>query len=85
MSEGETLILKKIFTRICFNEKIVENDSEGFILTSNFYTSENKAAILATEKRNPEGKASVQTEWMETKKQENTTTKQLVTRKIDAN
>ena len=53
-------------------------------LTTNFYKRSNNAALLAPEKRNPEGKAYIQTEWTAVKKQENTTIKKIVMREVRA-
>ena len=36
-SEGNTLILKKNSTNICFGEKMANNSGKGFILTTKFY------------------------------------------------
>ena len=60
--EGETLILKKKSTNIRFDKKIANKASEGFILTTKFYKSANYAALLAPDKRNPEGKTDIQPE-----------------------
>ena len=46
-----------------------------FLLTINFYKSANNAAILALDKKNPEGKDAVHLGRKAVKKQENTTTK----------
>ena len=58
---------------------------EGFLLTTKFYKSAHNADILSPDKRNPEGKSDVQPEGTGVKKQNNTTTKQITTRKICAN
>ena len=46
MSEGEDLILKKISTKIRFDNKMTNNGSEGFSLTTKFNNNPNNAAIL---------------------------------------
>ena len=58
--EGETLILKKNPTTICFENKLVNNGSKLFLLTTKFYKSSNDTALLDPDKHNPEGKESVQ-------------------------
>ena len=60
--EGKTLILKKISTEICSDNKMSNKYGEGFQLTSNLYNIENDAAFLDPKKRNPQGKADIQTE-----------------------
>ena len=74
-SKGETLILKKKSTKICFDKKIANNGGKGFLLTTKFYKSANYAAILSPEKRKPEGKLAVHPEGTDVKKQENEKTK----------
>ena len=60
---------------------------KGFLLTTKFYKSANNAAFrrLRSGSHNPEGKACIQPKGMDVKKQENTTTKQIVTQKFYAN
>ena len=56
------------------------NCGDGFILATKFYNSLNDTDVLAPKKRKPEGKASIQLEGTDVKKQENTTT----TKNLDA-
>ena len=58
---------------------------DGLLLTSKFYKKTKNTSILDNKKRNTEGKASIQPEGTVTKKQENTTTKTIVTRKVCTN
>ena len=81
-SEGETLILKKNTADIHFDKKMENKAGKKFLLTTKFYKSANDAALLAPQKRKPEGKAAIQPEGTATKKQENT--KKNATRKIHA-
>ena len=83
-SEGETIILKNS-TEIRFDKKMANKAGEGFLPTIKFYKSANDATFLASKKRKPEEKASIHPEGMDIKKQENTTPKQIGTRKIHAN
>ena len=64
---------------------MANNGGEWFLLTTKFYKSSNDTALLASEKWDPEGKASVNSEGAAVKKQENMTTKLLVMWKIHAN
>ena len=48
VSEYETWILKKNSSKICFDEKMVNNNSGGFLLTKNFYKSEKNTALLTS-------------------------------------
>ena len=84
-SEVDTLILKRKPTNICFHKKMENHDGKGYLLTTNFYRGANDAALLVTNKRNMEEKASIQTGGTTVNKQEQTTTKQLATQKIHAN
>ena len=61
-SEGEYLILKKISTKIRFDEKMANKSSKGFLLTTKFYKSANYATSLASKKQNWEGKAYIKLE-----------------------
>ena len=81
-SEDEALILKKILTEIRFDKKMTDKSGKGFLLTTKFFKIANYAAILVTEKRNTEEKAFVQMVGTAVKKQENTTTKQIMTLKF---
>ena len=58
---------------------------EGFLLTTKLYKSTNYTSLLTPEKKNLEGKAVLQPEGTSIKKQENTTTRKIATRKIYAN
>ena len=69
MSEWETLIPKKNFTEICFDNKMANNGGKYFILTANFYTSAKDTALLDPKKRKPEGKSDVHMEGTEAKNQ----------------
>ena len=64
---------------------MANKSSEGFILVAKIYKSPNDTAFLFPEKRKTEGKSAIQLEGMAIKKQENTTTKTIVTRKFHAN
>ena len=59
MKEGTTLILKKNSTKIRFDKEMANKSGKGFLLTIKFYKSTNNTALLPPEKRNIEGKASV--------------------------
>ena len=74
MSEGEILILQKNSAKICFDEKMVNKAGEWFLLTTKLYQSANDVVQLVPKKQNTEGAA--------VKKQDNTTTKQIVTRRL---
>ena len=52
-SEGENVILKKNSTEIRSDKKMVNKFGEGFLLTTNFHNSANKAAILVPKKQKP--------------------------------
>ena len=64
---------------------MANKSDELFLLTTKFYKSTNYTAILVPNNRNLEEKAAVQPEETALKKQDNTTTKQLAMRKIQAN
>ena len=85
MSEFDTVILNRNSTRIGFDEKMANNGGKGFLLTTNFYKSANNNVILARKNRKPEWKASIQTDRASSNNQEETTAKQLVMWKIQAN
>ena len=68
-AEGETLILKKIFSRDSFDKKMANKAGEWFLLTTKFYKNTNYTDILAPKKRNPEGKAAIQLEGTAANKQ----------------
>ena len=53
-SEGETLILKKYSTKICFDKKMVNKVREGFLFTTKFYNFAIHGSLLYLKKRNPE-------------------------------
>ena len=61
------------------------NGGERFILTTKLYKSTNNAALFVSVKWKLEGKANVQQEGTAVENKKQTTTKQLVTRKIHAN
>ena len=84
-SEVDTLILKKNPTNIVFHDKMENHDGKGYILTTNLYKGAKYAALLVPNKRDLEGNSAAQTEGTTFNKQEQTTTKQLATQKIDAN
>ena len=67
-SEGEIPILKKKSTKICFDEKMMNKASKGFLLTTNFFNNTNGSAIVEPKKRKMEGKASIQPEGTSVKK-----------------
>ena len=64
-------------TEIRFDEKMANKSGEGFLLNTKFYKRANDAALLAPQKRNPEGKKATRLEGMYIKKKENTTTKTI--------
>ena len=64
---------------------MVNKYSKLFLLTAKFYNSAKDTALLVPENWKLEGKASIQTEVTTVKKQENTTTKKIWTRKVHAN
>ena len=84
-SESDILILKKNSTKIRFDNKMANNSVKGFLLTTKFYKSANSTDFLVPERQNTEGKEAVHFQEASVKKQENKTTKQLVTRKIHTN
>ena len=55
------------------------HDGKWYLFTTNFYKGANDAALLVVNKKNLEGKESVQLEGMTINKQEQATTKQLAT------
>ena len=59
--------------------------SEVFLLTTKIYKNKNYAALLGPKKRKPEDKADMEPEGVAIKKQEQTTTKQQLKRKIHVN
>ena len=59
--------------------------SEGYILTTKFYNIANYATILAPKKWNSEEKSDINPEGTTVKKQDNTTTKQILMWNIHSN
>ena len=82
--EGETLILKKN-QQIFFTRKLQTTVAKDFYWPPSSTRAQTMPLFPPPEKRKPEGKAAVHPEGTAIKKQENTTTNQLVTRKIHTN
>ena len=85
ISKVEALTLKNKSTEIHFDKKMAKIRGKEFILTINFYYSTNKTSPLVPGKSNPGVKPSIYLEGTAVKQQYNRTTKQQVTRKINAN
>ena len=63
---------------------MANKSGKGFLLNTNFHKSANNAALSAPDKQKPDGKSSIQPEGTAIKKQYNTETKRITTRKVYA-